>query len=44
MSIFVKLILLIEAGLLLFLVFAVIIKIAERIKESKNDKYKDIKK
>ena len=44
MPIFVKFILLIEVGLLLFLVFAVIIKIAERIKESKNDKYKDIKK
>ena len=44
MPIFVKLILLVEAGLFLFLIFAVIIKIAERIKESKNDKYKDIKK
>jgi hypothetical protein len=42
--IFVKIILLIEAGLFLFFVIALIIKIFERIKESKNDKYKDIKK
>ena len=44
MPIFVKIILLIEAGLFLFLIFAVIIKIVERIKEVKKDKYKNIKK
>ena len=44
MPILVKIILLIEAGLLLFLIFAVIIKIVERIKELKKDKYKNIKK
>lgn len=44
MPIFVKIILLMEAGLFLFLIFAVIIKIAERIKEAKNDRYKNIKK
>ncbi len=44
MPIFVKIILLIEAGLFLFLVFAIIIKIVERIKEARKDKYKDIKK
>ena len=44
MPIFVKIILLIEAGLFLFFIFAVIIKIVERIKEIKKDKYKDIKK
>ena len=44
MPIFVKIILLIEAGLFLFLIFTIIIKIAERIKESKKDKYKDIEK
>ena len=44
MPIFVKIILLIEAGLLLFVVFAVIIKIVERIEEARKDKYKNIKK
>ena len=44
MPIFVKIILLIEAGLFLFFVFAIILKIAERIKELRKDKYKDIKK
>ncbi len=44
MPIFVKFILLIEAGLFLFFVIALIIKIFERFKESKKDKYKDIKK
>ena len=44
MPIFVKFILLIEAGLLLFFVVALIIKIFERFKESKKDKYKNIKK
>jgi len=44
MPIFVQIILLIEAGLFLFLIFAIIIKIAERVKEARKDKYKDIKK
>ena len=44
MPIFVKIILLVEAGLFLFLVFAIIIKIRERIRELKKDKYKDIEK
>ena len=44
MPIFVKIILLIEAGLFLFLIFAIIIKIKERIKEARKDKYKNIKK
>jgi len=44
MPIFVKIILLIEAGLFLFLIFAIIIKVVERIKELKDDKYKNIKK
>jgi len=44
MSIFVMFILFLEAGLLLFFVIALIIKIFERFKEAKKDKYKDIKK
>ena len=44
MPIFVKFILLIEAALFLFLIFALVVKILERIKEAKKDKYKDIKK
>jgi hypothetical protein len=44
MPIFVMFILFVEAGLLLFFVIALIIKIFERFKESKKDKYKDIKK
>ena len=44
MPIFVKFILLIEAGLFLFFIFALTVKILERIKEAKKDKYKDVKK
>ena len=44
MPILVKFILLIEAGLFLFFIFALVVKILERIKEAKKDKYKDIKK
>jgi len=43
MSIFVMFILLLEVGLLLFFVIALIIKIFERLKEAKEDKYKNIK-
>lgn len=44
MPIFVRIILLIEAGLFLFLIFAIVLKIIERIRELKKDKYKNIKK
>jgi len=44
MPIFVKIILFIEVGLLLFFMFALVVKILERIKEAKKDKYKNIKK
>ena len=44
MPIFVKFILLIEIALFLFLIFALVVKILERIKEAKKDKYKDIEK
>ncbi len=44
MPFLVKFILLIELALFLFFIFALIIKIFERYKESKKDKYKDIKK
>ena len=44
MPIFVMFILFVEAGLFLFFVIALIIKIFERFKELKKDKYKDIKK
>jgi uncharacterized membrane protein YvlD (DUF360 family) len=33
-----------EIGLFLFVIYAIIVKLRERIKERKNDKYKDIKK
>jgi hypothetical protein len=44
MPIFIAVILLIEAALFLFFVIALIIKVIERIKEIKDDKYKNIKK
>ena len=44
MSILVKFILLVEVALFLFFIFALTVKILERIKEAKKDKYKDIKK
>lgn len=44
MPIFVKFILLIEAALFLFFVFALTVKILERIKEARKDKYRDIEK
>ncbi|MCK5084092.1 MAG: hypothetical protein KAQ64_00360 [Candidatus Pacebacteria bacterium] len=42
--IFVMFILFVEAGLFLFFIIALVIKIFERLKEAKKDKYKDIKK
>ena len=44
MPIFIKFILLIEVTLFLFFIFALTVKILERIKEAKKDKYKNIKK
>jgi uncharacterized membrane protein YvlD (DUF360 family) len=33
-----------EIGLFLFVIYAIIVKLRERIEEKKGDKYKDIKK